>query len=236
MALTMTEALATLRDDLDEQTAIHWTNAQLIRYMNQGLRKTARISECNRDSVTKAIVAGTYEYTMSSMTHDIIRFHIASFVRTGDTLEYWLKPQDLSSSVQDYGSARRIVNGTPRFFHTWGKPPTLTLSLYPVPAEDGTLTLYYYRLPATYNTDGSGNGTALDLPSGWEECAVLYAKYKAFKQDGQMDQAQLELQEFNDTVKALSVAATRFNDQPGQVSMFGNMGLPLWLIDEGMDM
>lgn len=232
---TLTEALAEARDDLDEQTAVHWLDAQLIRYANDGLKRVARMSECLRESVTKAIVAGTYEYTMSTMTHDIIRFHAANFVRTGDTYEYWLKYKDMLQGVQDWGGGRRQVQGTPTRFFTWSQPPTLKINLYPVPAEDGTLTLYYYRLPAFYNTNGSGNSAPIDLPSGWESLVTTWIKYRAFKFDGQMEQARMELEEFNDTLTALSVAATRFTDQPGQLAYEGQMGQPLWLIDGGFD-
>lgn len=235
MSMTMTELLAEVRDDIDEQTAVHWTNPQLIRYANEGLKRVARMSECLRAEVTKAIVAGTYEYTMSALTHDIVRFHAANFVRTGDTYEYWLRPRDLMNSVMDFGGGRRQVTGTPTQFFAWNNPPTLKLSLYPVPSDSGTLTLYYYRLPTLFNTDGSDNSDPLDIPEGWESLAVTYTRYRAFKFDGQVEQARLELEDFSDTLGALSAAATRFNDQPGQMVNVPHMGLPLWLVDEGFD-
>lgn len=235
MPKTMTEALAELRDDIDEQTAHHWLDPQLIRYMNDGIRKVATLSECLRATTTKAIVAETGEYTMSGLTNDIIRFHAAFFTRTGDTTEYPLTYRDLLNGVNDWGSERTRHLGTPQYFYTWDAPPTLKVNLYPIPSDDGTLTLWYYRLPAQYNTNGSGNSAAIDLPAGWESCAVYYAKYRAYKFDGQMEQAQMELAEFQDTLKALSAAATRFTDQPGGMSMVGQAGLPHWLVDDTGD-
>jgi len=230
MAKTLTEALAEIRDDIDEQTAVHWTEAQLIRYMNRGIEKTATMSECLRDEVTKAIVAGTYEYTMSGMDNDIIRFTTSKFVRTGDTTEYPLRYYDLLHGMHEFGSSWQQVSGTPQAFTTWNNPPSLKIKLFPVPAEDGTLTIYYYRKPTLHATNGDDNGENIDLPPGWEAAAVCYARYRAFKFDGQLDQAELELQEFNDTLGALS--ATRFTDQPGQVTMVGQAGLPHWLVND----
>lgn len=213
--MTYAEAIAEIRSDFDESVAAQVTDIELRRWINRGVQKAARMTECLRETTTKAITGGTADYVMSGLTDDIIRFHTACFVVTGDTTEYWLQYKDLMSGQQDWGTGRRQVSGMPAAFWTWDHPPTLAVSLYPTPSESGTLTIYFYREAQRRLTDGTQDALSVDLPSGWEETAVLYARYRAFKKDGQVEQAQLELQEWNDNLQALSSAATRFTDQPG---------------------
>jgi len=55
----------------------------------------------------------------------------------------------------------------------------MTIQFYPVPAQTGTLNLYYYAMPSDLKTDGTDANTFLNVPSGWEDLLVKYACSRA---------------------------------------------------------
>lgn len=210
--MTLALALTNLRDRLDEPTAGGWTDATLRRFINEAVREVSRRSESLRTSSSIAVVAGTRDYTGPT---DAVRIHEIYYNVTGQSQLAQLRYMDLAAMGNIWGQSQATERSAPVWWTTWGTPPTLTIRLFPVPAQAGSLTVYYYKLATELATDGSADSSSLSIPAGWEDVALDYAEYRAFIKSRQPDLAALALQRYSANFDALVAATTRFTDQAG---------------------
>jgi hypothetical protein len=104
----------------------------------------------------------------------------------------------------------------------------MSIVLYPVPSQAGSLTVFYYQqiVPAVATTDN------IDVLSGWEDTVHDYAVYRALRKD-----ADPRWQDFKSTYEEKLVAmidTTRtFQDQAGTFTT-GQSALPSWLVSDGL--
>jgi hypothetical protein len=179
MPTTVAAATTALRDLLDETTAAQWTDVQLRRWLNEGIRDIARRTRHYWDTDTIDTAADDGEYTVAE---DVLHIKHVYFTPDGDTSrDIPLEPRAFEAMNQVWWDRQDQSSGYPVFFTTFGYAPTLTIKLFPVPSVDGTLTLHVIRLPAELDvTSGTGN---IDVPTGWLEVAYDYAEYKALRKD-----------------------------------------------------
>jgi len=179
MATTVADATTALRDLLDESVAAQWTDVQLRRWLNEGIRDIARRTRHYWDTDTIDVAADDGEYTVSD---DVLHIKHVYFTPDGDaTRDIPLEPRAFEAMNQVWWDRQDQSSGYPVFFTTFGYAPTLTIKLFPVPSTDGTLTLHVCRLPAALDVAaGTGN---IDAPTGWLEMAYDYAEYKALRKD-----------------------------------------------------
>jgi hypothetical protein len=179
MPTTVAAATTALRDLLDETTAAQWTDVQLRRWLNEGIRDIARRTRHYWDTDTIDTAADDGEYTVAE---DVLHIKHVYFTPDGDTSrDIPLEPRAFEAMNQVWWDRQDQSSGYPVFFTTFGYAPTLTIKLFPVPSVPGTLTLHVIRLPAELDvTSGTGN---IDVPTGWLEVAYDYAEYKALRKD-----------------------------------------------------
>lgn len=226
MAKTFGQLLSATRRRLDEIEAEGtWKNDELRGYLNEGCKDVARRSECLRASVDVDINAA--EQAVAAPT-DVVRIHNVSWFRDSDpTTLYMLDYMDYRNLQSAAYSSLKQTEGTPSVYTTWLFPPNLSISCYPIPSDNGKLTVQYYRLPATLAEDASQDAETLDIPEGWEDLCVDYAVYQAMLKDG--DQRwQNYMQMYEGKLAALVEASERFNDQAGAIGVGSNF-IPQWL-------
>lgn len=214
MAMTLGTAATNLRDRLDEPSAGFWSDAQIRRYINEGCREISRRGEPLRTSTTASVTAGTRDYTGPT---DAARIHECFYNMTGSSTLYPLEYRDLAALNNIWGTNQSIDRSTPIYWTTWGSAPTLTIRLWPVPAVNGTLTVYYYKLATELATNGSADSSNLDLPAGWEDLALDWAEYRALIQAKQPALAGLARQTFEQHLADLLAGTSRYTDQPGSI-------------------
>ena len=227
---TMTALTTRLRAKLDEVTAAHWLDSQLQQWIYDGAKDACRKSECLRDTYNGlTIVAGTQSYNLTATgIKDLIRIHRVTYKQVGETEHYPLDYADFNSL--DSMSWTTANQSRPMLYGTWGFPPNLSIVLYPAPADAGTLTISYYRLPDSSVIATPSNN--VELPQGWEEIAVDYAVWQALLQDGD-DRWQAYKAIYDEHLADLTITAIRFNDQAGMMNIGATGAVPQWLWDEG---
>lgn len=226
---TLAEARTDLRNRLAETTTRFWSDAELVTWINEGMRVVARRAETIQAlSTSIAAVVGTQKYDLPT---DCIRVHKVDFVPTGQTQQYPLRPCTEGELIQ-YAGVNPLMQGAyPALFAAWGMPggtgnATLKMKVYPVPGQTGTFNLYYYRQPAALVT-GTNDATALEVPAGWDDLVVQYAESVALLKD--QDPRWRDVRQLFENDLGYLIDVTRqYHDQDRQ---FIPAGSPSWLTE-----
>lgn len=222
---TLSDVRTKVRDRLDESTATFWTDAQLNRWINDGMREVARLTETLQTTSDIAVTASDGTYTAPT---DALRIYRAEFKPTGQSNVYPLEYRDFNTMDEVWWSSQTTTTGTPALFTMWGFVPSLTIQLYPVPSVAGTLKVFYYKLPTAVSADND----TIECPAGWEDLIVDYAEYNALRKDRdpRWQEAKGLFEQHVDQCTALT---RRWSDQVGSWGVDAPVGLPAWLIDPG---
>lgn len=232
MAITQANALLAIRSRLDEPTAEYWSEVDLRRWINEIALDMARRTESLRGTYDQAAVAGTKAYTPAfTSTTNVYRIYMIDFIPTGSTLTYPLEYRDRAGAAEVWG-IMQDSQGTPALWTTWGAPPSLSIQVYPSPAQAGTLRLYYYRLPTQLATDGTAAASNVDVVDGWEDILIDGVEYKAKRRDGDSTWTEAK-QEYEQHLEAMMEATLRFTDAAGQITSSSGLHVPAWLYGGG---
>ena len=232
--VTLTSALSTVRSMLDEPSPQFWTDAELTTWLNEACTDIARRSETLRTVANITVTAGTQSYAAPSDTYRIYRIE---FTPTGGILTYTLEYRGMEGMDQYWGNLQNQPASFPALYTLWYSPvsaaqagtPTPTqmmIKTYPVPAQNGTLIVYYYRLVVPVSTTAESH--TLDCLPGWEDIAYDYTVYKALRKDAdprwkdQHDLYEARLLDMIDRTRS-------WTDQPDYFST-GPTGQPAWLL------
>ncbi len=175
---TATEILQEVRDILDEASATQWTDAMLLRWINEGNRDLARSTRHIKQQLTIDCVAGTASYSLAATTLSVEHAWLYDGTR-----HYPLQPAHMENmdAVRGYDWSR---SGNPMFYSTQGFAPSLTILVHPVPtSSDHDLILYVSRLPVELATDGSDNADTIEIPQAWYDALADYVEFKALRRD-----------------------------------------------------
>jgi len=215
--VTMGTALAAVRTRLDESTATSWTDPEIRAWINEGVADIARRTESIQKSATISVVAGQQEYT--GLPANLLRLNRVEFISAGASGQVsHLELRELNALDSTWYGGKQTSSGRPIYCGLSGYPPYLQLTLYPIPAESGaTIKVYYYASPAALPVDGSGDGIALDLPTGWDDLVYEYATYLAQRRDATpswQDTKRIYEEHLGDML----AMTERWHDQPGFIS------------------
>lgn len=225
MALTLIDAITKVRSLIDESSSVFWEDDEITRWLNEGQNDIARRSECLRDSSTVSVTAGTQEYSAPT---DMVRITRVTYAPTGSNQIYPLTYRDMHSADAIWGTMQATTDGTPAIWTSWGFPPSLTITLFPTPTQDGNINVFYYRLPSTLAQDSD----TIEVPGGWEDLVVEYAIMLALRKDGD-PRWQEAFTAYTNHFNSLMEKVIRFTDQSGQIDDMHGAFAPTWLY-EGM--
>ena len=224
MAQSLANLLVSAGDRLNDPNHVTATLPQLRRWINEATREIARRTECLFGTDTIPVLAGTQSYFLPP---DVVRLN---------HVQYELDTQTIALEYIEQGAAQYLwgVNQAhqsawPEQYTTWGHPGSSTFSirLFPVPSSNGTLRIYYSRLPVELATDGSDDNTSIDVPNGWEDPLLDYVQAQVFLRDRRADDYQLVTQRFQDRLVALVETSGRdYNTNPGMITPL--MGIDTW--------
>jgi hypothetical protein len=225
MAVTLTIAQSQVRELLDEPSPQFWSNPNLTDWINEGCADIARRVEWKRQTANIAVTAGTSNYTAPV---DVYRIYRIEFAPTGSQNIYTIEFRGYMEMDQIWGINQQWPASYPLYYTLWKVPPTMTIILYPVPAQAGQLNVYYYQL----TTAAVNPGDNIDCLTGWEDIVYDYAVYRALRKD-----ADPRWQEFKSTYEdklTMMITSTRtFQDQAGTFTT-GQAALPYWLVSDGL--
>lgn len=236
MPVTLSDVLSRVRSNIDEPTADQWSDTELTNWINDGCRDVARRSEdLLQFDTSLAIMAGQYIYTLPTV---MTRINRAEFVPTGSTQTYPVVPSTQAEMDQIWGVNQQSQSSYPSYIVTLGFPggagnALFRCQLYPVPAQAGTLNLYYYGLPYRF-LDPIANPSELaknvTLPEGWDDLVVLYCEAEAKRKDRDPDWKDA-MQLYESKMQNLIDVSRFFHDQAQSVLTSSRLNVPQWLYD-----
>jgi hypothetical protein len=220
MATSVADAVTAIRERLDEPTAAQWTDVQLRRWLNEGLRDIARRTRLYTDQNTQAVTANLQEYTLDA---DILAIEHVLWAATADP------NRKVPLEARAFSGVQRYVNETgsdPYFYTTYGHPPTLKVQLWPTPTRAGTLYIYGPVLPAAINVAAGGGN--IDAIEAWLEVAYDYCEYMAQRKDKDAAGWKDTFSLYEGKVQHMIEQAST-DDSLGEMIFTGNSLVPTWL-------
>ena len=225
MAVTLLQARTQVRELLDEASAQFWTDANLNDWLNEACADVARRLEWKRVIANIDVDAGTQTYTAPV---DVYRIHRIEFVPDSSNNTYTVEFRGYMEMDQIWGINQQWPANYPLYYTLWKVPPIMSIILYPVPSQNGTLNVYYYQ----NITKAVADGDNIDCLVGWEDVTYDYAVYRALRKD-----ADSRWQDFKATYEEKLISmedSTRtFQDQAGTFTT-GQAALPTWLVSDGL--
>lgn len=216
MPTTLLTAITAVRERLNETLPGFWTDTELTRWINEGVREVCRRTECLRSQETISAVAGQATYALPA---DAIRVHRVEYTQTGAITRYPLDPVEVNA-VDALGWSNTQTRGIPQLFVTWGYPGAADLNVFPKPATGGSFLVWYYRLPAEVASDSD----ELDMPEGWQDLVYDYCEYMARMKDKD-SQWQAAKQQFDDKLADFFALTRDMHDSPSRVAPYGQGNL-----------
>lgn len=221
MAKTLAELLIQAGDRLNDPQHISPTAPTLRRWINEASRELVRKTECLYGSSTISVVAGTQSYTLPT---DVVRINAVQYELNSQIFALEFIEQQAAQYM--WGVNQASQSAWPEQYTTWGHPGAMSLKVFPVPSAAGTLRIYYARLPAELEVDGTEDTSPLDVPNGWEDPLLDYVQASAYMRDRRPDEYSAMMQRFQDRVVALAQTSDRnYNVNPGMI-------VPLGMLDQ----
>ncbi len=231
---TLSEVRLEVRDAIDEvEPGQFWTDAQLNVWINEGCRDIARRSESIQSFITSITVnVGQATYPLPS---NVIRLHRVQFRPTGSQQTYKMMLTTYEEMDQVWGIQQDIQSSYPTFAMMWGTSGNtsadaqLLLRVYPVPANPGTLEVFYYRLPTPLVNDTD----VVEVPAGWHDLISAYCIYKALRKDRDPTWQDAKA-EYEEKMQYLIDVTRELHDAGRYISTESGIPQPQWLYGGGL--
>lgn len=233
---TLQNVLDEVRSIINESSTRFYTDTELTRWINNGGRDIARRAEVVQSyRTTISIVAGTSKYPAPT---DMVRVHRLEFIPTGSSQIYPVRLSTRNEMDTIWGTNQAQQSSYPSYAVLWGTPganvsadATVQFQLFPVPAQSGTLAVYYYRLPYQF-LDPIANPSELakylEIPEGWQDAVVDYCDYMAKRKDRD-PQWQIAYQAYEDKIDSMVNVTRHLHDSAQFITTATGVGVPSWL-------
>ncbi len=233
-----------LRDRLGESTAAAWTDTELNRWINEGVREVAILTEWNRVIDEQNVTSPAYRIDLTSTTNVIHRVQKCEWIDVSSAASaeaggathqvYRLEYQNISNLDAIRGSGQMLSDGIPAYYGLWGAPGSMKVILYPRPSTNGTLRVHGYAMPADLDPADDGADDDLvdvSLPVGWDQLVLDYAEYRALLRDKD-DNWQIAKSQFNDRIREYKRMFDSLTDETETIQPWGS-GATGWAYDAG---
>lgn len=212
---TQAEMMNKVRRKLYELKGNRITDEFLRDWINDACDDAATRTQCLRTSSTTPAVAGTQQYATPV---DLLSIHAVDYKATSNTQVIPLEYRDYKNAASVAWGGLNSHPGAPALFWTWGAPPLLTVHLYPIPIEAGTLTYHYYKTFDKLAVDTSVDAaTELPFPPGWDEMLVNFAVSEGLLSDRD-NRHQIYRDRYEAKLTGLADTSIRFTDQGGVIT------------------
>jgi hypothetical protein len=224
MTVTLTQAQTEVRSLLDEPTAQFWSNTEITSWINQGAQDIARRAQALWMQVNIPCTPLQQYYRCPT---DFLGVHRLDYQLSNSDQTYNLEYRGIKTMDEIWGILHQLPAAFPQAFYLWNdtgyQGGQLYFATYPVPADDGTFILYYYRnaIPAVNGSD------LVDVTPAYEDLVYDYAIYKAKRKDRDPTWQEAKAL-YDEALQMMFDKTSRFTDQGDQFTS-GTPNWPLYL-------
>jgi hypothetical protein len=220
VSVTLSQATTEVRSLLNEPTAIFWTDAQIQSWINQGCQDVARRGQTLWELESIDTTANVQNFDLPA---NFISLHRVEFSPTNSNQTYSLEYRGYNTMDDIWGILMSLPAAYPQYVTIWGSAATgLYIRLYPVPGQNGTLNIFYYR-DAALAVNPTDN---LDVLAGWEDLVYDYAVFKALRAD--RDPRWQDAKQLYEMAMANQMNVTRNMTDLGENITSGIQQWPAW--------
>jgi hypothetical protein len=220
---TAQQLIDRVRVRLDETTPAFWTDAQLLGFLNEGLRDAGRVTRHIQDRVTLNWLGNTPE---AVLPESIIEVELVYWL-PGDGRQIELTGQSFDTMSQVWGQFQNQRVGEPVTYSLYGVPPQLRMKVYPTPQLAGQVSMFVRRMPAQC----AALGDTVEWPPAWEDLIEDWVEMAALRRarDPRWQEAFAMYREKRDELDTNG----SYDANPDHFVYDGIHGvLPRWLIGE----
>jgi hypothetical protein len=230
--VTQAQMMTKVREDrVNETTARFYTDNNLRRWINEGIRDIARRVEYAQTfaDITAIISPVTREYTLAT---NVLRVHRVEWRPTASGQIYPLAMMDYNVMDTLWATQQAVTVARPEAVSFWGYPPTLKMVVYPAPQEAGSYRVFYYKVPtALVETAATDQNIALDIPMGWEDLIPDFVEYCALRKA--RDPRWMEAKNlYEESIARMETRVLQWTDEVGMIAEGAGSGLPGWLVND----
>lgn len=198
--ITVAEIITTIRRQFGDDDAIQITDADIVRWINQGQREIASDNPLNKRVATSFSVGGTYSFTAPSDMYQ------PEFIRYDGLL---LRSMSFEAVSSQYGPDLEQT-GIPSIWYTWGS----SIYLYPSPNATGKkIEVFYAAAPTAVSLGG-----ILSVPDRYANAIIEFCLARANELDEQPQAQALQEQKFSKSMSDLRGADQQQSGQNFVVS------------------
>ena len=193
MALTAANVITRAQDLLQDATGVRWTEAELLRYLNDGRRETCVIRpDLYAISSVQTLAAGTKQSVPSDGSRFMDALRNVNADNTPGRAVRVIEREILDAQVPNWHSAR---TGVIRHFMFDERTPSIYL-VYPPATAGQKLEIFYAQTP----TDITNTATELTNENIYAHALVDYILFRSFSKDGEFagnsERAALHFRQF----------------------------------------
>jgi hypothetical protein len=181
------DIITEVRSYLNESTASFWTDAELLKYIDAGLKDLVARTHCTQDLAKIQLSGNSREYTWSGASGYVAIEDRVFFFNSG-TSKYHKMIRDETIA------GRTSETGQPEYWHeSNGK-----IYFWPTPSSTYSgHTVYMDYVPI--HTAISATTSKIIIPTSYDQCLVWYVVSQAFAKLAKFDQAEYFMRRYEVT-------------------------------------
>lgn len=178
---TVAEVGKAVKRIFGDESGVQIEDADILMWVNDAQDEIVNRNKILKGTSSMPSVPGQSDYTFPAvLIHQVESLHYDGVVLPN--LPFAKAEEYLLSGAAD-------TAGTPTFWYEWGGK----FSLFPVPTEAATVTLYYTMRPARVTAQGS----LLSVPDKYHQAIVNFVLQKAYAMDEDWNAQQVAAQQFD---------------------------------------
>lgn len=191
------EVISRVREITGDVSALQFTDAQAMNWINDGMGECAVINNLLQKSGTQNTVPSQAQYDLPT---DVLKLHSVYFDNSKLRM---LTLEEFETQYQNVGTNNTQNPSTSNVAYVWANK----LTLYPAPVGIKSLQINYIRTPAAAVLNDP-----LDLPISYHRRIVDYCLAQVAQQDDDFNRYSVKMQEFKSGVQDLKDQPETQND------------------------
>lgn len=193
--MLVSDVATRVKRQFGDEAGLQISDADIIRWCNDAQQEVALQNRLLQTVANQNTAVGTQEYTLPA---DLLALRGVRYDKLRLTL---LTMDDIDNVVQD----RTEDQATPQYYWTYGS----SISLWPVPDEIKSITVYYTATPTTLTIVGD----ALSLPTQYNNRVIEYCVAQAAELDDNLEHYQLKMSQFQSGIDSTKNALEQVENE-----------------------
>jgi hypothetical protein len=189
VSFTVAEVTDRVKQSFGDDSGVQLTDAQLIRWVNDGLLEVAESIDIFQKRVAVTTTPNQAGYSIPA---NLIRIEALNL---NDTPLKVMSRAQANEYIEKAEANDSTLADTPRVYWVWGNE----IFLYPTPSTTDTLHLFYVSTPTTITS----NADSIPLPDTYRNRLVEFCLRQAYEMDENFEASQLKEQQFRGALNGM---------------------------------